>query len=255
MKKILAIAYNTYREAIRDRILYGFLFFAISIILFSLVLGKLSINQQIRTTIDVGLAGISLFSVLIAIFIGINLLYQELDRKTLHTILVRPIARFQFVLGKYFGMILVLVLMTLVMGAVLLGLLHLNDAPPDGPLLTAILLSFCELTVVVAVAVFFSAFSSPFLSGAFTFGIFVLGRLKGELLDVLPTLGLGLLGDLLELLARLLPNLYHFEVASYAIYGNQLTATYVLSTMLYGICYTALVLALACVLFGRRDIL
>ena len=255
IRGVWVIALNTFREAIRNKILYILLFVALGLIFSSLVLGKLSLDQSVRVIKDVGLGAISLFGVVIAIFIGINLLYQELDRKTLYTILVRPIARFQFVLGKYFGMILVLILMTFVMGAVLLGLLHLNDAPPDGPLLTAILLSFCELTVVVAVAVFFSAFSSPFLSGAFTFGIFVLGRLKGELLDVLPTLGLGLLGDLLELLARLLPNLYHFEVASYAIYGNQLTATYVLSTMLYGICYTALVLALACVLFGRRDIL
>ena len=104
MTQMLAIAKNTFREAIRDRILYGFLFFAVLLILFSVVLGQLSFNQQIRCTLDVGLAGISFFSVLIAIFLGITLLHKEIEKRTIYTVLSKPVSRATYLLGKFLGL-------------------------------------------------------------------------------------------------------------------------------------------------------
>ncbi|MBM4320275.1 MAG: ABC transporter permease, partial [Deltaproteobacteria bacterium] len=221
---IWVIADNTFREAIRNKILYILLLVALGLIASSVFFGKLSLDQSVRVVIDFGMGTISFFGVVIAIFIGVNLLYQELDRKTLYTVLVRPIARAQFVLGKYLGMLLTLTVMTVVMSLVLVLLLLANEQTPHLPLLQAIYLSFVELTIVVAVAVFFSAFSTPFLSGAFTFGIFLLGRLKADLFTYLPQLKLGPLAEVLQGVSCLLPNLYRYEVVDRVIYDLPLSS-------------------------------
>ena len=116
---IWAIARNTFREAVRNKILYSLLFFAVLIILSALAVGQLSLHEEIRMTRDVGLYGIDVFSVIIAIFVGVNLLYKELDLKTVYTILPKPIYRWEFVLGKWLGMLLTLAVQIGVMGLVL----------------------------------------------------------------------------------------------------------------------------------------
>lgn len=255
IRPVWAIARNTFREAVRNKILYILLLVAVGMILSGIVLGKLSLDQHERVIKDVGLATISLFGVVIAAFIGVNLLYQELDRKTLFTVLTKPIYRWQFVVGKYVGMLITLGVMTVVMTAALMLLLATQGVAPDAPLLAAILLLFLELTIVVALAVFFSSFSSPFLSGGFTFGAFLLGRLSDQLQAVLPQLKLGFLERLLVAASWVLPNLYRFNVADRAIYGTVVPVSYILYCGVYALAYSAVVLAVACFLFGRRDIL
>ncbi len=251
---IFAIARNTFREAVRNKILYILLFVAVGMIMFSMALAKLSLDQSVRVIKDVGLATISLFGVVIAIFVGINLLYQEIDRRTLYTVLTKPIARWQFVLGKYLGMLLTLVVMTSFMTVVLLGLLASQGVAPDQPLAAAIVLSFMELTIVVAIAVFFSSFSTPFLSGAFTFGIFLLGRLTDDLYEYLPKLELGVLKPVLLWFTYLLPNLYRFTISDHVIYSTPVPWSYVVYTCLYGLVYVAVTLTVASLVFGRRDL-
>ena len=254
IRPIWVIADNTFREAIRNKILYILLLVALAMITSSIVFSKMSLDQSVRVVIDFGMATISLFGVVIAIFIGVNLLYHELDRKTLYTVLVRPIARAQFVIGKYLGMLLTLTLMTVIMALVLLVLLLLNEGTPRVPLFQAIFLAFVELTVVVAVAVFFSAFSTPFLSGAFTFGVFLVGRLKSTLIDLLPQLDLGVLSKLLKGVSYAAPNLYRFNVVDRVIYDSPCSAEYMIYTTAYGLTFVVVVLGLACLIFGRRDI-
>ncbi len=254
-RAVWAIASNTFREAVRNKILYILLLVAVAMIASSILLGKLSLDQHVRVVKDVGLASISIFGVVIAVFIGVNLLYQEIERKTLYTVLTKPISRWQFVLGKYLGMLFTLAISTAGMALVLLGLLATLDVPPDQPLVAAILLSFLELTVVVAVAVFFSAFTTPFLSGAFTLGVFVVGRLTEQLYHALPQLELGPFEDVLVGATWLLPNLYRFNVVERAIYGTPVPWAGVGYVALYGVLYVTCVLAVACLLFSRRDIL
>ncbi len=255
IRPVWAIARNTFREAVRNKILYILLLVAVAMILSGIVLGKLSLDQHERVIKDVGLGTISLFGVVIAAFIGVNLLYQELDRKTLFTVLTKPIHRWQFVVGKYVGMLITLSVMTVVMTAALILLLAGQGVVPDQPLLAAILLQYLELSIVVALAVFFSSFSSPFLSGGFTFGAFLLGRLADDLHGVLPQLKLGVLEDLLVGITWVLPNLYRFNVVDRAIYGTAVPLSYVLHCGAYAAAYVGVVLAVACFLFGRRDIL
>ena len=176
MTQMLAIAKNTFREAIRDRILYGFLFFAVLLILFSVVLGQLSFNQQIRCTLDVGLAGISFFSVLIAIFLGITLLHKEIEKRTIYTVLSKPVSRATYLLGKFLGLAATMAVQIMLMVAVFLAVLLLMGGELTSGLFFALALIFVEVLLVISLALFFTSFSSPFLSGIFCLGIFAAGR-------------------------------------------------------------------------------
>lgn len=263
MRRIAAIARNTFREAVRNKILYSLLFFALALIGSATAVAQLTLHEEVRMIRDLGLYGVDIFGVIIAIFLGVNLLYKELDLKTVYTILPKPIRRWEFVLGKWLGMLLTLWVQVLVMGAVLLVLLASFGAGLDVATLKAILLLFGNLMVVTSIAVFFSAFSSPFLSGFFALGIFVLGRSVPDI----KALGASAVGDaqagataILDVVTTLLPNLHLFYPSgtiigaqSVSVHREFVGASYLFSTSLYAFGYSVAVLILAMLIFRRRD--
>ncbi|HEY0712878.1 MAG TPA: ABC transporter permease [Polyangia bacterium] len=259
MRRIWAITRNTFREAVRNKILYSLLFFAVLIILSAVAVGRLSLHEEIRMTRDVGLFGIDLFGVIIAIFVGVNLLYKELDLKTVYTILPKPIHRWEFVLGKWLGMLLTLGVQVGVMGLVLAGTLAIQGAVFDAPLWKALWLLYVNVMVVTSVAVLFSSFSSPFLSGFFAFGIFVVGRNVPDIKLVVDQLQ-GPAGVVLGAALKILPSMHLFypsgaivgaEVVS--VHGTFVGAPYMLWTTVYGVGYSVIVLILAMLIFRKRD--
>jgi hypothetical protein len=161
MNRIRAIAWNTFREAVRNKILYSLLFFAVLIILSALAIGNLTLHEEVRTIRDVGLFGIDIFGVIIAIFVGVNLLYKELDLKTVYTILPKPLWRWEFVLGKWLGMLLTLAVQMAVMGAVLALVLASEGASFDVPMVKAVWLLFVNVMVVTSIAVFLLGLFQP----------------------------------------------------------------------------------------------
>jgi ABC-type transport system involved in multi-copper enzyme maturation permease subunit len=255
----MAIARNTFREAVRNKILYSLLFFAIALILSALALSRLSLHEEIRMTRDIGLFGVDMFGVIIAIFVGVNLLYKELDLKTVYTILPKPLHRFEFVLGKWLGMLLTLAVQMGVMGAVLWGTLSLQGADVDAAIAKAVWLLFVNVMVVTSIAVFFSAFSSPFLSGFFAFGCFVVGRSVPDIRALAETLDGGT-RVVLKAATTVLPNM-HLFYPSGSIVGAQVVSVhrervgpdYLLAATAYGVAYSAVVLVLAMLIFRRRD--
>ncbi len=256
---VLAIARNTFREAARNKILYSLLFFAILLILSAVAAGELSLNEEVRMTRDIGLFGVDLFSVLIAVFVGVNLLYKELDLKTVYTILPKPIARWQFVLGKWLGMLTTLAIQIVVMGVVLALTLLAQGGQPDGALTKSLWLLFVNVTIVTSVALLFSSFSSPFLSGFFSLGVFVVGRSVPDLRQIAARAGGGA-GRAVEIVTALLPNLHLFYPSGAIIgaergtlSGQLVGAGYMTSATLYGLGYSLLVLALSMFIFARRD--
>ncbi|MCC6747112.1 MAG: ABC transporter permease [Deltaproteobacteria bacterium] len=260
MQKIWAIGLNTFREAIRNKVLYSLLFFAVTVILASLAFGALSVHEEVRLTTDLGLAGMSLFAVIIAIFVGVNLVYKELERKTIYMLLPKPIQRWQFVLGKFVGLVLTLGLLEVVMTGVLLGVLALQGAELRAPLFMMVSLIFLEVVVVTAVAVLFSSFSTPFLSGAFTIGVFLLGRSVPDIRAVAGKLTNPVLASLLDGISRVVPNLRYFyatggetDGARVSVNGVFVDWSYVGLAGAYGLLYATLVLLLAMALFSRRD--
>ncbi len=259
MNRIAAIAWNTFREAVRNKILYSLLFFAILLIISALAIGNLTLHAEVRTIRDVGLFGIDIFGVIIAIFVGVNLLYKELDLKTVYTILPKPLWRWEFVLGKWLGMLLTLAVQMIVMGVVLAILLAVEGAHFDVPTAKAVWLLFLNVMLVTSIAVFFSAFSSPFLSGFFALGCFVVGRSVPDI----RALGerLGPLGKtVLRVFCDLVPNLHLFYPSGAIVGAEEVSvhrhfvgANYLLSATLYGVAYSLIVLVLAMLIFRKRD--
>jgi ABC-type transport system involved in multi-copper enzyme maturation permease subunit len=259
VNRITAIAWNTFREAVRNKILYSLLFFAVLIILSAMAIGNLTLHEEVRTIRDVGLFGIDIFGVIIAIFVGVNLLYKELDLKTVYTILPKPLWRWEFVLGKWLGMLLTLAVQMAVMGAVLALVLASEGAQFDIPTLKAVWLLFVNVMVVTSIAVFFSAFSSPFLSGFFALGCFVVGRSVPDIRALGEKLGAGA-KTTLDLFCNFIPNLHLFYPSGAIVGAEDLSvhrqfvgADYMLSATGYGVAYSLVVLVLAMLIFRKRD--
>ena len=261
MRRIAAVARNTFREAARNKILYSLLFFALGLIISALALGQLSVHEDRRMIRDVGLFGVDVFSVLIAIFVGVNLLYKELALKTVYTILPKPIARWEFVLGKWLGVMATLVAQIVIMGLVLAATLMAEGgaAAVDAALAKALWLLLMNVTIVTSVAMFFSAFSSPFLSGLFALGVFVVGRSIPDVRALGERIGGGA-GKLLGAACTVLPNLHLFTPSGSALGGQAVSvhgafvgASYLGWTTVYALGYSAVVLACAMLIFRRRD--
>lgn len=180
---IWTIAKNTYLEARHNRVLHIAAGFAAVLILFSLFLGEVSLYQNDKVVKDIGLASISLLGVFTAVFLGVNSLYKELERRTIYSIVSKPIYRRDVLIGKFLGMALVLALVVILMTLYLFLITALMESSVDMGLLPAVGLIWVELLVVAAIAIFFSSFSTPFLSGFFTIGLFLIGRVSHLLAD------------------------------------------------------------------------
>jgi ABC-type transport system involved in multi-copper enzyme maturation permease subunit len=251
--RIYAIALNTFREAVRDRILYSILAFALLLIGASAILASLSIGQEGRIVKDLGLASSSLFGTFIAVFLGIGLVFKEIERRTLYAIVAKPIHRFQFLLGKYIGLVLTLLVTVGVMALLVAGLAWAIDGQWTSGLLGAAALDFLALMIVTAVALLFSTFSTPTLSAIFTLAVFVIGRLSADLklfADQFAGPGLRLIVNGMYMI---LPDLSRFEIGAQIVNALPLAAPQIAWTVLYGLAYILMLLLLAIGIFQCRD--
>jgi ABC-type transport system involved in multi-copper enzyme maturation permease subunit len=252
--KTLAIATNTFREAIRDRILYLLLAFAILMIVSSRVLGLLTVGAEEKIVKDIGLASLSLFGVATAIFVGVGLVFKEIEKRTVYTLVSKPIARSQFILGKYLGLVMVLAVNLSIMTGVFYLLLILKGWMDLG-ITRAVVLIFVELLLVTAIAILFSSFSTPILSSLFTVTCYVIGHLSWGLLMLADRIQGSLGPALCRVLYWVLPNLEALNVKGMVVHGETVPWSRVVDGTVYGLAYTVLVLAVAVLVFRRRDFL
>ena len=258
--RIYAIALNTFREAIRNRVVYGIIAVVIGLNLFGTVLGEMSLHEEARVARDIGLTGVKLFGSITAIILGVSLLYGEIQRRTIHAIISKPIYRSEFVIGKYLGMVLTLTLLVALFTLAMSGLLRVQGVPFSTAITKAVLLGYLEVLTVAAIAVFFSAFSSPYLSGVFTFGLFVMGRLTPEMRAAVEQSKIGWVQDVCRAALRLVPDLHLFSVsgstvdgAYVSVHGDFVSWGYVGIATGYSALYVTALLVLAMVIFARRD--
>lgn len=251
--KIRAIAANTFKEAIRDRILYLLLFFAAVSIIFSRLLALLTVGDRVKIIMDVGLASLSLFGALMAILMGTGLVYKEIDKKTIHTLLSRPIHRYQFLLGKYIGLISTLFIMLLLMSLIFLILIFFHTFKIEWALLVAILYIFVEVCLITAVALFFSCFSTPILSSIFSLSFYLIGHLSWGLETLIKKMRPGLGKILAQILYTFLPDLENFNFKTEVVHHLPIPSSVFLFSALYGIFYSLFVLFLAILVFRKRD--
>ena len=257
---VFAIAFNTFREAVRDKILYVLAGFGVALILVARAVGWVSYGGEAKITTDLGLTSIWLFTALISIFIGTGMIYKEIDKRTLYTILSKPIDRWEFVLGKYAGLLLTSGVSLLLLSSIFLAYLKLTGAPLTWALVQALALTFFELAILNALAIFFSSASTPVLSAIFTSALFALGQLTKWIVEM-GMLGQGspAIGKLMLGVYLFMPNLHNFNARREAVEaaGNGLNLAIPLdqtwSAVMYGISYTAVVLLGAVFMFRRRN--
>jgi len=253
MKKILTIAVNSFRENIRDRILYNLLVFALLMIVLTIALVQLSTGEWERITIDVGLSSISIFGSLMAIFLGISLVSKEIERRTIYTLLSKPISRSSFLLGKYLGLVITIMVNIAIMVVVYIVILYYLGGHFSWAQAQAIILICLSLMIVVAIALFFSTFSTPTLSAIFTLSLFVIGHLTGTIRDFSARSGKPLVEYFGKAIYYLLPNLSNYNIVDNATYAQALVPKTFGITILAGILTAAVILTLASLILEKRD--
>jgi len=253
----LAIARNTFREAVRDRVLYNLVAFAVIMIASALLFGEISIGIQKTILINIGLSSISIFGLLIAIFIGIGLVYKELDKRSLYPLLSKPIHRWQFIVGKYLGLNLTLTVNTFFMSAGLWASLYYlmrQFQPEDQWIWAAIYFILLQLFLLTAVCLFFSCFSTPVLSAIFTFFLYVIGTFARDVREFGELSSNAGLKYVTAFLSYVLPNFGNYNVLASVAHGAAVPARLIALNTAYTACYCCALLTAAAVIFSRRDL-
>jgi ABC-type transport system involved in multi-copper enzyme maturation permease subunit len=260
--RILVIARNTFRENIRDKILYNLILFALIMILSAIALGQLSLGHEEKVIVDLGLSSISIFGTLIAIFIGISLVYKELEKRTVYALLAKPVHRYEFILGKYLGLVFTLFINVTIMAAgVVLAIAYHGGYGWRAYLsiIPAVYLILLSLALTTAIALLFSTFSTPALSALFTMFLWVIGHFNADLLEFGKLTKSWILQWVCRIFYFVLPNFSNFEsigsrnIIQSAAYHQPIDPTAVLLITAYGLLYCAVLLAISVVIFSRRD--
>jgi ABC-type transport system involved in multi-copper enzyme maturation permease subunit len=253
VRRIVAVAANTYRETIRERVLYNLVFFAILMTLSGLLLGQISIRQDEKIIKDLGLASMEIFGTLIAVFIGVGLVSKEIERRSLYPLLAKPLGRGEFLIGKFAGLCYTLLVNVSVMTAGLYLTLAATGRRADPHLLKAIFPLFLGLVLVVALALFFSTLTSSAIAAVATVCVVLVGRYSDvirNMKDVAP----GTPAWLVELLYYGLPNFRNFDLKDRVVYGDPISAGDLVGIALYAALYSTALLAGAVAAFRSRDL-
>jgi ABC-type transport system involved in multi-copper enzyme maturation permease subunit len=261
MTRILTIARNTFRENIRDRILYNLIIFALVMILSALALGQLTLGNEQTVLLNLGLSSISVIGMLISIFIGIGLVYKELEKRTVYALIAKPVHRYELILGKYLGLLFTLLVnLTIMTVGLELALLYAGRIGLGGHLRIwpAAYLIFLSFMVITALALLFSTFSTPALSALFAFFLWIAGHFGKDLQSFGEISRSPLAKWLCNILYYVLPNFTNFKIDSRniiqdAVYYNPIDSSSVLGVTLYSILYCGAAIALSIAIFMRRD--
>lgn len=255
---MLPLALNTLKETIRDKILYTILLFALLMISSGILLQFLSLNQENKIVLDLGLSSISLFGLVITVFVGTNLLSKEIDKKTVYLLLSKPLRRSDFIFGKYIGLCFTLFIITLFMGVAYFGVSYYTSGTLQVFLSTllgsvqAIAMIYVELMLLTAIAIFFSTFSSPIMSAVFTLGAYVIGHLSNDMIAFGKISGNDVLQRFTQIMFYVLPDLERLNLKNMVL-NQSVSLDVFLSSLLYGLCYSLALLFLSCLIFEGRE--
>jgi ABC-type transport system involved in multi-copper enzyme maturation permease subunit len=255
-RRVRAIALNTFRESIRDRVLYNLILFVLILVAAAVFVSDLSLDMESQFTAALGLSAMLVFGALIAIFIGVGLVYKEIDKRTIYSLLSKPVHRHEFIIGKYAGLCLTLLVNSavMVMGTELaLWFVNGKFVPLQTAVLAASYLVYLELALLVAVALMFSSFSTPMLAALFSFAVYVIGHLSKDLLDMAALSNSTATRAVLTTLYYVLPNLSNFGFITEASRGRMVPLSMALSATVYAIVYIGILLSAAVIIFRKRN--
>ncbi len=254
--RIAAIARNAFREAVRDRVLYNLVLFVLLLTGAAIFIGELSGGQERKIIVDLGLSTMLLFGMFISLFVGVGLVYKEIERRTVYALFAKPVSRGEFLVGKYLGLCLTLLVNVAIMGAgVSLALMYVRGGwePLVLSIWPAILLIYIELMIITAVALLFSSFSSPALSALLTFFIFVIGHFSGDLKSLATSMNSVVARWLFTALYYLLPNLSNYSFITPAAHGEVPGITSILLALIYAGVYIVVIMAAATLILSKRN--
>ncbi len=254
--RIYCIASNTFREAVRDRVLYNLIAFALLLSGAAILVGQISIDIEKLVVINLGLTAVSLFGIVIAIFIGIGLVSKEIEKRTLYTVLSRPVRRWEFIVGKFFGLAGTLAVNTFFMAIGVFGaLLYVAHkfAGSDSQIFVALYFIILQFLIICSLALLFSSFSSPLLSAVFAFSLFVIGSFADDLRGF-ATMTHGITRWISTGAAYVVPNFSALNVVSAVAHGQAISSQLILQNTVYALFYTTMALAGAVLIFDRRNL-
>jgi Cu-processing system permease protein len=257
MRRAGVVALNTFREAVRDRVLYNLVFFALLMIAASVAVGQISIGIEQTVIVSLGLSAISVIGLLISVFLGVALVSKEMDKRTLYTLLAKPVRRSEFLLGKFGGLVLTLAVNTAAMAlGLLLAMLYVKHSleRSDTVVLVAVYFILLKLALIVALALLFSCFTTPLLAILFTMGLYITGLYVQELRNLPIEVMSPAMSAFTKWLSYLLPNFENFNVMAMAAHGRAVPGTLILQNTLYTMVYCTIVLTTAAVVFSRRNL-
>ncbi|MBZ5533005.1 MAG: ABC transporter permease [Acidobacteriia bacterium] len=254
--RLAAITLNTFREAVRDRVLYNLIVFVLLLVASAPLFGAISIDVERLVLVNVGLSSISLFGVIIAIFIGIGLVSKEIEKRTLYTILSRPVRRWEFIAGKYCGLMMTLVVNAALMTAgfyLALAITSRGLAAHDAQLLVAVYFTVLQFLIVTAITLLFSSFSTPIFSAIFTFALFAIGTYSDDL-SSFAAAAQGITKIFGTIAAYLVPHLASLNVIAQVAHDQPVSGSLILYNTLYALFYSAAVTSAAVLIFERRNL-
>jgi Cu-processing system permease protein len=251
------VALNTFREAVRDRVLYSLVFFALLMMAAAIAVGQISIGIEETVIVSLGLSAISAIGLLISIFIGVALVSKEMDKRTLYALLAKPVRRWEFVLGKFGGLVLTLAVNTAAMAlGLLLAMIYVKHSleRSDAAVLVAVYFILLKLALIVALALLFSCFTTPLLAILFTVGLYIVGLYVQELRNLPVEVMSPAMAAFTKWLSYLLPNFENFNVMAMAAHGRAVPGALILQNTVYTVVYCTIVLTAAAAVFSRRNL-
>ena len=257
MRRAGVVALNTFREAVRDRVLYNLLFFALLMMAAAVAVGQISIGIEQTVIVSLGLTAISVIGLLISVFIGVALVSKEMDKRTLYALLAKPVRRWEFLLGKFAGLVLTLAVNTAAMAVgLLLVMIYVKHSleRSDAVVLVAVYFILLKLALIVALALLFSCFTTPLLAILFTVGFYIVGLYVQELRNLPVEVMSPAMSAFTKWLSYLLPNFENFNVMAMAAHGRAVSGALILQNTLYTVVYCTIVLAAAAAVFSRRNL-
>ncbi len=255
-RRVAAIALNTFRESVRDRVLYNLILFVLILVAASVFISDLSLDMESQFTAALGLSAMLVFGALIAIFIGVGLVYKEIDKRTIYSLLSKPVHRHEFIIGKYAGLCLTLLVNSAVMVlGTELALLYVNGkfVPLHTAVLAVSFLVYLELALLVAVALMFSSFTTPMLAALFSFAVYVIGHFSADLLQAAALSNSAVTKTMLKAAYYLLPNLSNFGFIAEASHGRLVPLRMASWAAVYALVYISILLSAAVLIFQRRN--
>ena len=257
MMRVGAVAWNTFREAVRDRVLYNLVFFALLMMVSAIFMGQISLEIETIVIVTVGLSAVSMIGLLIAVFTGVGLVSKEIDKRTLYALLSKPVRRWEFLVGKFGGLVLTLAVNTAAMAVGLfLALLYVKHSLErgDSAVFVAVYFIWLKIAIVIALALLFSCFTSQLLAILFTAGLYVAGLFVTQMRNLSGSKLAPITQTFFSWVSYVLPNFENFNVMAAAAHGRSVPGSLILQNTAYAILYCGIVLAAATVIFSRRNL-